>query len=84
MTPLTPAELVTLHYIAAGLTRPQIAARRGVSINTVKKHAAAVLRKMGARCKTQAAIMFLYGVGAGYTVEIAAPRVKPEQGGMWE
>ena len=83
---LTPAESRVLHHIAAGMTNGQIAARLHRSEITIKSHAKSIYRKLGLTGggqRVRAAVMYLYGVGAGYGVEIAAPREKPEQGGMW-
>jgi DNA-binding CsgD family transcriptional regulator len=46
---LTPAENEVMAFIASGLTQYEIAAERHCSINTVKDHSQAALRKLGAR-----------------------------------
>ena len=51
---LTPRELEMLAHIAAGLSTREIAAREGVSENTVKSHAGRLFAKLGARRRTQA------------------------------
>ena len=51
---LTPAESTVLAELAAGLSNKEIAARLGISPNTVKTHVARVLEKLGARRRTEA------------------------------
>lgn len=51
---LTPAEANVLGELAAGLSNKEIAARLGVSPNTVKTHVARILEKLGARRRTEA------------------------------
>ena len=68
---LSPTESRVLHHIAAGRTDQQIAVTLCRSITTINSHRDAVLRKLGARNRTEAAVRFLYGVGPGYTAEIA-------------
>ncbi len=51
---LTPAETTVLAELAAGRSNKEIAARLGISPNTVKTHVARVLGKLGARRRTEA------------------------------
>lgn len=51
---LTPRELQILQRMAEGLSNKEIAARLGVTENTVKTHAGRVYDKLGARRRTQA------------------------------
>lgn len=53
--PLTPRELEVLHYLAAGLTNPEIAARLFISPQTVKKHAGSIFAKLGVHNRAAAA-----------------------------
>ena len=48
--------------MADGLTNAEIAARLVLGVETVRTHVAAVLRKLGARDRTQA-VVTAYGVG---------------------
>lgn len=52
---LTPRELDCLSLLAAGLDTSQMARRLGVSITTVRSHVRAVLTKLGARTRLEAA-----------------------------
>jgi DNA-binding NarL/FixJ family response regulator len=54
---LTPRELDCLNLLAAGLDTSQMARRLGVSITTVRSHVQAVLTKLGARTRLEAASM---------------------------
>lgn len=54
--PLTPRELEVLGLVAAGLTNRAIAHRLAISENTVKFHLNAILPKLGAASRTEAAI----------------------------
>lgn len=60
--PLTPRESDVLSGIADGLTNPEIADQLGIGVETVRTHVASVLRKLGARDRTQAAVT-AYGFG---------------------
>jgi LuxR family maltose regulon positive regulatory protein len=51
---LTTAELRILHYLPTNLTHEEIARRLYVSRNTVKSHAAAIYRKLGASSRGEA------------------------------
>jgi DNA-binding NarL/FixJ family response regulator len=60
--PLTPREVEVLTGMADGLTNAEIAARLVLGVETVRTHVAAVLRKLGARDRTQA-VVTAYGTG---------------------
>lgn len=65
-SPPTPRELETLHYAAAGLTNRAIAEQMLVSTGSVKAYLASLLRKLGARSRTDAvAIAVSQGLLAG-------------------
>lgn len=51
---LSEREIEVLHYIAAGLTNREIAARLYLSLFTVKAHARSIYDKLGAHSRTQA------------------------------
>jgi DNA-binding NarL/FixJ family response regulator len=53
---LTPQQFRVLMMLAEGLLNKQIAAELGVSEATIKAHVTAILRKMGLRSRTQAAV----------------------------
>ena len=46
---LTPSEWRTVHAVQHGMTNPEIARRRGVSVNAVKYHLANAMAKLGLR-----------------------------------
>jgi two-component system, NarL family, nitrate/nitrite response regulator NarL len=52
--PLTPREVEVLELLAEGLPNKAIAARLGISDQTVKFHVAAISGKLGARNRTDA------------------------------
>ena len=54
---LTPAETVVLGELARGLRNAAIAARLGVSIETVRTHVRRVLAKLGVRTRVEAAVI---------------------------
>ena len=52
--PITPRELEVLELLAEGLSNKGIAARLGISDQTVKFHVAAISSKLGAHNRTEA------------------------------
>ena len=52
--PLTPREIEVLQLLAEGLPNKSIAARLGISDQTVKFHVASICAKLGATNRTQA------------------------------
>lgn len=54
--PLTPREMEVLRLMAEGLPNKAIGARLGVSEHTAKFHVNAILRKLGAQSRTEAAV----------------------------
>jgi DNA-binding NarL/FixJ family response regulator len=55
--PLTPREQQVLGQISYGLSNDEIASAFGISVETVKEHVQNILRKLGVRDRTQAAVM---------------------------
>jgi DNA-binding NarL/FixJ family response regulator len=55
--PLGPRELAVLHELADGRSNREIASRLYLSEGTVKNHVTSVLAKLGARDRTQAALL---------------------------
>jgi DNA-binding CsgD family transcriptional regulator len=55
LDPLTPRETEVLGSVAEGLSNKAIAARLGISDQTVKFHVAAICGKLGAANRTEAA-----------------------------
>jgi DNA-binding NarL/FixJ family response regulator len=51
---LTPRELEILEMLAEGMSNRTIAARLGISSQTVKFHVASILAKLGAASRTEA------------------------------
>lgn len=51
---LTPREAEILHYLAAGMTDPAIAATLFISVRTVENHVAHIFGKLGVRTRTAA------------------------------
>lgn len=56
---LTKRELDVLSLMAEGLTNRQIAAALGIALGTVKTQTSSILTKLGARNRTEAALMSL-------------------------
>lgn len=54
--PLTPRELEVLQLLAAGLSNRRIAESLGISEHTAKFHVTAIVAKLGAQTRTDAAI----------------------------
>lgn len=52
---LSPREREVLGWLAAGLTNREIGAELYLSADAIKKHVSAILRKLGARNRTEAA-----------------------------
>jgi DNA-binding NarL/FixJ family response regulator len=61
---LTKRELDVLSLMADGLTNRQIAGALGIALGTVKTQTSSILTKLGARNRTEAALMSLEIVGA--------------------
>jgi DNA-binding NarL/FixJ family response regulator len=57
MIPLTPAERAVLALLVEGLSDAQSSARLGRSEGTVKKHVSNILAKLGAKNRTEAAVL---------------------------
>ena len=53
-SPLTPRQGEALRYLAAGCSTGQIADHMGLSVETVRNHIRAVLRKLGAHSRLEA------------------------------
>ena len=53
---LTPREWEVLRMVAHGRTNAQVAQELGVTVHAVKFHVASILRKTGARNRTEAAM----------------------------
>ena len=56
---LTPREFEVLEMVSHGSTNAQVASELGVTVHAVKFHVASILRKMGSRNRTEAAVSFL-------------------------
>jgi DNA-binding NarL/FixJ family response regulator len=54
---LTQAEIKVLSHLAAGLSNGRIAARLGVSVETVRTHVKRILGKLGVESRLQAALL---------------------------
>ena len=52
------------------LGRAQIAERLEIELQTVNNHLWHLYAKIGARCRTEAVVMWLWGAEPGYKVEI--------------
>jgi DNA-binding NarL/FixJ family response regulator len=58
-TPLSPREMEILQFVTRGLSNKEIAARLGISHQTVKNHMTAILHKLDVEDRTQAAVYAL-------------------------
>ena len=56
---LTPRELEVLALVAEGLTNPQIGRRLNMAAKTASVHVSAILAKLGAATRTQAAGLYV-------------------------
>lgn len=56
LSTLTPREARVLHLLTAGMSNAEIAREMFLGLQTVKTHVGAVLQKLGARDRTQAAL----------------------------
>ncbi len=56
-SPLTPRETEILNYIAQGYPNKQIAAKLGISEQTIKNHVTSILRKLNANARTEAVVV---------------------------
>lgn len=56
---LTPREVVVLELIAEGITDKEVAERLDLSADTVHKHVASILKKMGVSSRTEASMTAL-------------------------
>ena len=56
-TPLTEKRLTILRMVGEGMRHPEIAVEMGCSTDTVHEQMQAILRVLGARNQTQAAVM---------------------------
>ena len=77
---LSPREAEVLLLLGEGLSNAEIAARLVVSRETVKKHVAAVLAKLGVRDRTQAVVVLHRGRAAGGLTGDANGLPHPGQG----
>jgi two-component system response regulator DegU len=57
MSPLTPRETEILNHIAQGYLNKQIAAKLGISEQTIKNHVTSTLRKLNANARTEAVVI---------------------------
>jgi len=57
--PLSSREMEILQYIAQGMSNKEIAAKLGISRQTVKNHMSSILRKLAVNDRTQAAMYAL-------------------------
>jgi DNA-binding CsgD family transcriptional regulator len=62
---LSSRELEVLEMTSAGCTNSEIARRLDVTVHAVKFHLGSVYRKLGVDNRTEAAVAFLRGNGAG-------------------
>jgi len=59
LSPLTPREMEILELVVQGMSNRRIAYELGISHQTVKNHMTAILRKLGATGRTEAAVSAL-------------------------
>jgi len=59
LSPLTPREMEILELVVQGMSNRRIAYSLGISHQTVKNHMTAILRKLGATGRTEAAVSAL-------------------------
>jgi DNA-binding NarL/FixJ family response regulator len=59
LSPLTPREMEILKLVVQGMSNRKIAYHLGISHQTVKNHMTAILRKLGAAGRTEAAVSAL-------------------------
>ncbi|MFO7849356.1 MAG: LuxR C-terminal-related transcriptional regulator [Spirochaetia bacterium] len=59
LSPLTPREMEILELVVQGMSNRKIAYQLGISHQTVKNHMTAILRKLGATGRTEAAVSAL-------------------------
>lgn len=52
----TPREFQVLRHIGYGLSNDEIARSMGISVETIKEHVQNILRKLGVKDRTQAAV----------------------------
>ncbi|MBI2829981.1 MAG: response regulator transcription factor [Chloroflexi bacterium] len=57
VSPLTPRETEILNYIGQGFLNKQIAAKLGISEQTIKNHVTSILRKLNANARTEAVVV---------------------------
>jgi len=57
ISPITPRETEILNYIAQGYLNKQIAAKLGISEQTIKNHVTSILRKLNANARTEAVVV---------------------------
>ncbi len=57
ISPLTPRETEILNYIAQGYLNKEIAAKLGISQQTIKNHVTSILRKLNANARTEAVVV---------------------------
>lgn len=71
---LTRRECEVLEMVAHGRTNAQVALELGVTVHAVKFHVASILRKTGAKNRTEAAVSFahLSRLGNGAAEEATA------------
>jgi len=55
--PLSPREMEILHHVTNGLINKEIAAKLGISQQTVKNHMTSILKKLNVNDRTQAAVI---------------------------